>query len=128
VSAYLPLRLFGGCPRLGLTFRQRQLLLAVHREMTRDQKSGRPDKAEVLTAGKGAGRAARFAIDHYPGLQGGRRYVGFNGNRGRKRERFRGRGYRLLGDWGWLVRAHYVAPGEAAGAWEQLRSFRKDLK
>lgn len=126
-SVYVPLRLFGGSPRLGLTFSQRQPLLAVHRELTRDRKSDRPDKAEVLIAGKVAYRVGPYAIDQYPGLAHGRRYVGFNGNGGGKRRRFSGRGYRLLGDKGWLVRAGYAPLGEAGDAWPQVRSFLKDL-
>jgi hypothetical protein len=119
---------FGLWAEVGLSFRERQLLLALHRELTGDWKSKRPDKADVLVAGKTAGKGKHFAIDHYPGLQDGDRYVGFNGNGGVKRERFRGRGYRILGDKGWLVRARYVSLGEAAAPWQQVRSFLKDLQ
>jgi len=128
VSVYLPLRLFGGSKHLGLSFQQRQLLLAIHRELTREKKSTRPDKASVLTAGRVARTAGGFTIDHYPGLQDGTRYVGLNGNGGPKRQQFHGRGYRILGDKGWLVRARYAGLGETADAWRQVRSFLKDMQ
>jgi hypothetical protein len=98
VSVYLPLRLFGGSARLGLSFQQRQLLLALHRELTRDGKSTRPDKAHVFIAGRLASGTKGAAIDHYPGLQKGHRYVGFNGNAGGKQMHYWGRGYRIFGD------------------------------
>jgi hypothetical protein len=127
-SVYLPLRLFGGSPLLGLSFQQRQLMFAVHRELTRDRKSTRQDKADVILMGKSTGKSDSFAIDHYPGLEDRQRYVGFNGNGGARRERFRGRGYRILGDKGWLVRARYVSLGETEDAWEHVRSLLKDLQ
>jgi hypothetical protein len=126
-SVYLPLRLFGSSEGVGLSFRQRQLLLAIHRELTRDRKSDRVDRASVIVAGKGATGKGTYAVEHYPGLEEGRRYVGFNGNGGKGRRRLHGRGYRLLSDYGWLTRARFVSLEEEESPWEGVRSFLKDL-
>jgi hypothetical protein len=82
----------------------------------------------VLVAGTAVAGAGADAVDHYPGLQHGRRYVGFNGNGGARKARYRGRGYRILGNNGWLVRARYAFPGEAVDPWPQVRAFLKDLR
>lgn len=58
----------------------------------------------------------------------GKHYVGFNGNGGVKRARLQGRGYRLLGDKGWLVRARYAHLGEADDAWRAVRDFFNDMQ
>ncbi|HEY3836920.1 MAG TPA: helix-turn-helix transcriptional regulator [Bryobacteraceae bacterium] len=129
VSVYLPLRLFGGSAKLGLSFRHRQLMLAIHRELTRDRKSTRLDKAAIVTTDLPRSRGESNAVAHYPGLLVGRRYVGFNGNGGgKKRLKYHGRGYRVLGDKGWLFRARYVPLGEAANAWPQMRALFRDLQ
>ena len=127
VSAYLPLRMFGGSPRLGLSFRQRQLLLAIHRELTRDDRSERYDKAAIIQPGRASVRRSDFAVDHYPGLSADKEYVGFNGNGGRGRERLHGRGYRLLGEYRWLERARYIYPDDGE-AWSVVKDFFKDLQ
>jgi hypothetical protein len=128
VSVYLPIRMFGGSPRLGLTFRQRQLMLAIHRELTRDRKSKRADKAAIIEPGRLAGGKSQFVVVHYPGLLAGTEYVGFNGNGGRGKERLHDRGYSLMGAYGWLHRARYVYTENTEGAWAEVREFFKDLQ
>lgn len=126
-SVYLPLRLFGPSPRIGLSFRQLALHNAITHELTRvgwRRKSDRPDRAELLIGGVLAGGNSAAPCSF---LQPGRRYVGFNGNGRRGRERLRGQGYRLLGDYGWLARAAYDQPEDKKGQWAEVRRFLKDL-
>jgi hypothetical protein len=129
VSVYLPLRIFSGSQRLGLSFRQRQLMLAILRELTRnsrksENKTKRDDNAALIQVnGK-----TQLATDIYPGLSANTRYVAFNGNGGFKRQHLRGHGYRMLGKGGWLVRARYVHPDDADKAWSILGDLIKDLK
>lgn len=126
-SVYLPLRLFGPSPRIGLSFRQLALHNAITHELTRvgwRRKSDRPDRAEVLTGGVLAGGTSAAPCSF---LQPGRRYVGFNGNGRRGRAHLRGQGYRLLSGYGWLARAAYDLPEDEKGPWAQVRCFLKDL-
>ena len=100
---YLPALLFGGRvlgPGPG------RILRAATHELTRVRsgRSDRPDRAELVSRGE----------DH-PLLVAGRAYVGFNGNGGRKRPQYHGRGYSLRT---WMDRAGY--PHDPAE-----RSFRQ---
>jgi hypothetical protein len=129
VSVYLPFRLFSGSKRLGLSFRQRQLMLAILRELTRNSRKSenklkRDDNAALIQVnGK-----TQLATDIYPGLSANVVWIGFNGNGGFKRQHLRGHGYRLLTKGGWLVRARYVHVEDADKAWSTLVDFFNDLK
>src|SRR5436190_910092 len=80
-AVYLPLRLFGPSPRLGLSPAEYRLIRAVVLELTRDSKkgtTGRPDRAQLIAGGVSTADPSGVAV--YPGLAAGTRYVGFNGN------------------------------------------------
>lgn len=126
LAIYFPLRLFGLAPRVGLSVGQRKLLMAITRELTRDKKSSRPDKAQLIIPGKAASDNALCTVDHPPELQIGKRYVGFNGNGGRRLRRLHGRGYRILGQYSWPIRAMYI-PDSETETLAQVRRFLKDL-
>jgi hypothetical protein len=106
-AAYLPMLFFGYSRRIGLSKRQVELHKAMTHELTRcrTQSNQRPDKAELVIGGQQQKLPDGNVRTACPYLQPGIRYVGFNGNKGRRRpESFRGRGYRLQT---WLHRAKY---------------------
>lgn len=125
VAVYFPVLLFGYSPCSGLRDTQRELLIALTREITRTAKSRREDKARVV----GGGRATADERDPCPDLPNERRYIAFNGNGSYKRKRLRGHGYRLIGKSrrGWLARAGYAIPMDSKGQWKQVQRFLKDL-
>jgi hypothetical protein len=50
-AAYLPVPVFGPSPRSGLSYEQRQILIALTRETTRFRQSERKDRAAVVVGG-----------------------------------------------------------------------------
>jgi hypothetical protein len=121
-AIYFPLKLFGASPRMGLSLQQRRLHQAITRELTRGQKrSDRPDKAEVLSAGQ----AAQHGAAPCPALDKDGRYVGFNGNGGKRKSNLHGRGYKPLV---WMRKAAYVFPDDVRELRKQVRAFLRDLE
>jgi hypothetical protein len=121
-AVYLPLKLFGPSPRVGLPWQQRQLLLALTRELTRgrgETRSGRPDRAEIIPGGQGTGGVAAC-----PYLGAGVRHVGFNGNGGGRKKHLRGRGYKVAV---WMRKAAYGGDEESRSLWRRVRRFLRDL-
>jgi hypothetical protein len=106
-AAYLPVRLFGPSPRVGLTPDQRNLITALTMQTTRSRRrGGRPDRAQVIGAGGGDGGEDESAIPTPPGLPAGA-HVAFNGNASRS---YRRHGY------GFLLKERMRQAGYAAGA------------
>ena len=96
-ACYLPARVFGPSPRVGLTQRQCHLLSALVGETTRaGGKSERPDKALVVRVSADAD-APRPSVPLPPGLAAGE-YVAFNGSGWGKKIGLRGYGFKL-GTW-----------------------------
>ena len=96
-ACYLPARVFGPSPKVGLTQRQCHLLSALVGETTRASgKSERPVKALVVRVGADAD-APRPSIPLPPGLAAGE-YVAFNGSGWGKKIGLRGYGFKL-GTW-----------------------------
>jgi hypothetical protein len=124
-AVYLPALIFGASPRAGLTPVQRNLLIALPRELTRSKRSGREDKAAVVVGGQPAARGGAPRRSACPFLAPGQRYVAFGGNGGYKRRHLRGRGYALLGrtGGGWLHRAGFITPADEKGRWAAVRRF-----
>lgn len=139
-SVYLPTLLFGSCPKLGMTNRQRRLHRAITRELTRclkSKKSNRPDRAEIVVGSQMAADADSFAKAPCPFLEPDARYVGFNGNASYRRQHLRGNGYRLTT---WINHAAYYE--EAAddedtdprlvqtsfNPWDTAKEFLRDLE
>jgi hypothetical protein len=129
VAVYLPLLIFGPARQLKLSYEQRQLLLALTHELSRGSAKTRPDRAQIIIGGqKSIGKeGARVGV--YPQLQAGQSYVGFNGNASKRRNRYAGRGYRLIGRqyMGWLNRAGYDIPADKKGQWKAVAGMLKDL-
>jgi hypothetical protein len=126
-AVYLPLKLFGASPRLGLSWRERNLHQAITRELTRGKdraRSGRQDRAEVVIGGQAPDGAVTFVVSPCPYQEKGKRYVGFNGNGGRRRKHLRGRGYKPLV---WMRKAAYDVPEASKPLWRQVRTFLGDL-
>jgi hypothetical protein len=129
-SVYLPAFVFGSSPRSKLTYEQRNILIALTRELTRSCGSNRQDRAAVVVGGRPGARGG-YRIAACPYLEPGKRYVGFNGNGGYARQHLRGRGYHLVGQngRGWLWRAGFAVPNEEGeGPWEAVRGFLKELR
>jgi hypothetical protein len=121
-AIYFPLKLFGASPRMGLSLQQRLLHQAITRELTRGQKkSGRPDKAEVVTGGG----TANSGVVPCPALEKGGRYVGFNGNGGKRKRHLHGRGYKPFV---WMRKAAYLLPEDVQALSKQVRGFLGDLE
>jgi hypothetical protein len=129
-SVYFPVLVFGYSPRSGLTHEQCQLLTALTHETTRARCSERLDRAAVVHGARASDGKAGGQTVGCPFLEGGKRYVGFNGNGKHKRRHLRGRGYRLLGKSGrgWLAKAAYEVPTEAKALLKTLRNFLLDLR
>jgi hypothetical protein len=128
--AYLPVLLFGTSSRSGLTHEGVQILKALTRETTRNNRSERPDKANVVIGGKPDMKGPPpFSVCPY--LVKGERYVGFNGNGSYRRRGLRGRGYRLVGNswWGWVGRSGFLRPEEEDEArWKAAGHFLHELE
>jgi hypothetical protein len=128
-AVYLPVLVFGPSHRVGLTREQFKILVALTRELTRNKRSRREDKAAVINAGK-SGASSSYLMARCPFLEPDRRYVVFGGNGGYKRRHRRGRGYSLVGrtGGGWLTRAGFEIPDDEAGKWAAVRSFLTELR
>jgi hypothetical protein len=126
-AVYFPLKLFGSSPRVGLSWRQRQLHQAITRELTRGQakaRPGRPDRAEIVIGGRAPDGGAPGGVAPCPYLGDRGRYVGFNGNGSGRKRRLHGRGYRPLV---WMRKAAYEIPEGSNARWRQVRLFLRDL-
>lgn len=109
-ACYLPARVFGPSPKVGLTQRQCHLLSALVGETTRaSEKSDRPDKALLVRVDSEAERP-RLSIPLPPGLAAGE-YVAFNGSGWGKRIRLQGYGFKIET---WAAKAGFpdTAPAE----------------
>lgn len=121
-STYLPVLLFGFSYRFRLSPRLFWTHAAIMRELTRDWKSKRPDKAEVFTGGKQTSSSAVAC----PLLEPGAKYVAFNGNGGRgKRRAYHGRGYSIKT---WMKRSGWVISPDERQERAQIRTFFRNLK
>jgi len=102
LNIYWPVLVFGDSPKIGLTGPQQRLLLAIVRELTRDKKSRRKDKALVLGSDTTSSESSRHLWS--PLLLPKQQYVDFGGN---GRAQHKGLGYRMLNR-GWMYRAGYT--------------------
>jgi len=117
VTVPLTAMIFGALA--GLTYRQRQLLRALLRELTRvsiRKHSDRQDRAHVYCSGLVPGTKKRQQIA-CPLLQSDAEYVGFNGN---GRQFGRGCGYRLRT---WIRRVGYPDPASKRELQRSSRLF-----
>jgi hypothetical protein len=126
IIAYLPVRVFGPSPRVGLTGSQYRLMAGLTRELTRDPagpRSGRADSAELVTGARVPDALGGHQV-LCPLLDAERAFVTFGGNGKR-----RGKGYRLFGarGKGWLHRCGFLVPADEAGRWRSARRFLGDL-
>ena len=130
VAVYLPVLLFGPSPRSGLSYEQRQLLLALTHELTRVNLSNRPDKAKIVVGGKDPDPVNPSPVAACPYLTKGESYVDFTGNGGGSTRRLHSRGYHLIGETkkGWLRKAGSAIPANNEGRWQAVKAFLTDLK
>lgn len=129
MPAYLPVLLFGGSPRVGLSVSQMRLLRGVVSELTRvgaGKSSTRPDRAHQIQNGRVPGDSGEDLIT-CPFLTPDKSYVVFGGNSGKRKDA--GRGYQIVGRTfkGWLCRAGYQQATIEADRWGTVRRFLADL-
>jgi hypothetical protein len=128
-AVYLPVLVFGPSPLSGLTHEQRNVLITLTHEITRQNTSQRPDKARLFVGGECVQIDTTVRLSLPPALAKNEKYVGFNGNGAYRRKWLRGRGYHLVGrnKGGWLQKAGYKVADDMKTQRQQVREFLTNL-